>query len=81
MHEKLIEVIRGSVGLLDDIVDVLKCVLSGASSREYNSDRKRTETVELTHSAKMNATFVMSEGYGLLPRGLHVSTYQLRSVA
>jgi hypothetical protein len=47
----------------------------------YNSDRKRTETVELTQSAKMNATFVVLEGYGFLPRGLHASTYQLRSVA
>ena len=34
VHEELIVVIRRSVGLLDDVVDVLTSVLSGATSRD-----------------------------------------------
>lgn len=57
MNEKLIKVIRWSVGLLDNVVDVLTVVLSGRLHVMRNSDRRHTVTAELTKSAMMNATY------------------------
>jgi hypothetical protein len=57
MNEKLLKVIRWSVALLDDVVDVLTGVLSGATSRDAQLDRRHTVTAELTKSAMMNATY------------------------
>lgn len=58
VNEKLIEAIRRSVGLLDDVVDVLMGVLGqGQLHVMRNSDRKHTVTAELTKSAHRNATY------------------------
>jgi len=83
MDEKLIKVIRRSVGLLDDVIDVLRVSVSCQERLHvmHNSDRKHTVTAELTKSAKKNATFLMLDGRARLSRGPHASTYQLQSVS
>jgi len=77
MDEKLIKVIRRGVGLLDDVVDVLRG-LSGATS--CDTQFKHTVTAELTQNARMNATLHVLGGHKRLSRGPYES-YQLHSVS
>ena len=82
MNEKLIKFIRRRVGLLDDVVDVLTGVLSGATSRsaQFGSKTYRDGRADKEREEECYI-FLVLDGHARLPRGLHASTYQLHSVA